>query len=151
MNEGPPSIENPQDAAPTSLLGLGVAWTRVGYGVLVLAALALVGLVVLRPAYGLPPGGHVPEGYRLIAGKDLAKEGGMVVRASALGIASVFLWVFSALASFAWIFADVVDRRKRFVWLLPMFICPLTGLHALPLALYLFYGRETIGHGEGVK
>lgn len=134
-----------------SLLGLGVAWTRVGYGVLALAVLALVLLAVVRPVYTIPPKGIPPEGYRVVAGKDLAKEGGMALRASTMGFVSVFLWVFSALAAFVWILADIVDRRKRFIWLLPMFICPLTGLHALPLALYLFLARNVAAEKSGVQ
>lgn len=151
MEEGQPQIvDRPSEALP-SLLGLGAAWTRIGYGVLGLSVVALAAIVLVRPAYGLPPGAHVPAGYHLISGKNFAKDGGMVVLASPLGFASVFVWVFSALASFAWTFVDLVDRRKRFVWLLPMFICPFTGLHALPLALYIFFARETLGHSEGVK
>ena len=140
-----------EPTTPPSTLGLGPAWTRIGYGVLALAVVALLGLVFVRPAFALPAGGSVPPGYRLIAGNDVAKEGGMVVRASVLGVVALFAWIFSALATFVWTLVDVIDRKKRFVWLIPLSVCPFTGLHFIPLALYLFFGRETVGHGEGVR
>ena len=88
-----------------------------------------------------------PSGYRLIGGG----QGGAALKPTALGAVGVFLMVFAALVGLVWTLVDVVDRRKRFVWLLPMFVCPLVfSLQALPLALYIFYGRETIGHGEAV-
>lgn len=146
MDEGQSSIDNRQ-----SLLGLGIGWTRVGFVVLALSVLALVLNIAVHPVLSVLPGASVPGGYHLVAGKPGAKDGGMAVRESSLGFASVFVIVFSALAGLVWTFTDLIDRRKRFVWLLPAFICPLVGtLHALPLALYLFFGRETRGHGEGV-
>lgn len=164
--------------SPRSLLGLGVAWTRVGYGVLVLAVLALALSLLVRPAVpaaevgalkvgaavpvgqtavetpkgrvAVPPGFQVmvdgedilayPQGYRLAGGRG----GGIALLPTPLGMASLVLIVFSVLTGFVWTLVDVVDRRRRFVWLIPMFVCPLVGvLHAIPLALYLFYGRET--------
>lgn len=138
----------PLPTPPPSLLGLGRAWTRVGYAILALSVLAFVLYVGFRPFLPLEAGKAVPTGYRLLGGKGSAT----CINTSPGGIASVVSLLFSGLAGLVWTFVDVVDRRKRFVWLLPMFICPLVqALHALPLALYLFYGRETIGHGEGVK
>lgn len=140
-------MEEPQPPAPTpqSLLGLGPAWTRIGYGVLALTVAALALLFFVHPFIPYTPKGAAPEGYKLVGG-----EKGVYLRASPIGAASVFLLVFSALAALAWTLADIVDRRKRFVWLLPMFICPFMGLHALPFALYLFYGRETEGPNDNV-
>lgn len=131
---------------PRSLLGLGQAWTRIGYAVLLLAVVSLVLGFAVHPILNLAKGAAVPDGYRLIA----KGEGAPYLKTTPEGMVAIFLLVFSALAGLAWTFVDIVDRRKRFVWLLPMFVCPFTGLHALPLALYIFFGRETIGHGEGV-
>ena len=171
---------------PRPLLGLGQAWTRIGYAVLALATLSfLLNLLVrpLVPVQALNPlkageaapagtsivdtpkgkvavpqgfemayqGGFAqayPVGYRLIGGG----QGGAALKPTALGAGSIFLMVFSALIGLVWTLVDVIDRRKRFVWLLPVFVCPLVfALQALPLALYLFVGRETVGHGEGVQ
>lgn len=178
-------MQEPPAPTPRSLLGLGVAWTRIGYAVLALATVAFLLNLLVRPlvpvqalaplAAGAPapagttlvdtPKGKVavpqgfemayeggfaqayPAGYRLIGGG----KGGAALKPTALGAGSVFLMVFAALVGLVWTLVDIVDRRKRFVWLLPMFICPLVfSLQALPLALYIFFGRETIGHGEGV-
>ena len=143
-------MENHQPPAETSLLGLGLAWTRIGYVVLALATTAFLMTLLLRPvAYGpatmLPPDAT----YKLISNDPQMK---VYLRGTPLAALSVFLLVFSALAGLAWTLADVFDRRKRFVWLLPMFVCPLImGLHALPLALYIFFGRETPNADESVK
>jgi hypothetical protein len=133
---------------PPSLLGLGLPWTRTGYGVGIILVIAFVLMVVVHPvqAYsGRPPA--VLSGYKAFPGKG----GGILLKADPLAALTVFLYVFGALAAFAWTFADVIDRQKRFVWLLPMFICPLMGLHVLPFALYLIFGRETPVADPGVK
>jgi len=146
MDEAPVPAEN-RSAPRTTLLGLGPAWTRVGYGVLTLAVLALVFWQVVHPVLPAPKGA-TPAGYKLIANKD----GGWLLLASPLGAFSIFLHVFSALAGFVWTLIDVVDRRRRFVWLMPLFVCPFVqALQAFPLALYLFYGRETPEAGTNVQ
>jgi hypothetical protein len=135
-------------AGIVSLLGLGPAWTRVGYGVLALTVLAFAFWQIAHPILPAVKGAAVPPGYRLIANKD----GGWLLLATPLGMASVFFHVFAALACFVWTLVDVVDRRRRFVWLMPMFVCPFVqALQALPLALYLFYGRETPEAGTNVQ
>ncbi len=138
-------MADPQSPKNVSLLGLGPAWTRVGYGVLVLTIVALVLLFTVHPFLPHKAGDVAPAGYKLVGGAQ-----GVYLKAAPIGAASVFLLVFSALAALVWTLADVVDRRKRFVWLLPMFVCPFMGLHALPFALYLFYGRETEGPSDNV-
>jgi hypothetical protein len=134
--------------SPTSLLGLGLPWTRVGYGVGVILLVSFVLMIALHPVQ--PYSGQSPAnlaGYKAFPGK----EGGILLKADPLAALTVFLYIFGALSAFAWIFVDVIDRQKRFVWLLPMFICPLMGLHVLPFALYLIFGRETPVASSGVK
>ena len=118
-----------------------------GYGVFALAVLSLVAGLLAHPFLPVEAGKAVPAGYRALGG-----EGAPLVNATPLGVAAVFLLVTSALAGFVWTLVDVFDRKKRFVWLLPVLICPLIqGLHAIPLGLYLFIARNNVGHGEGVK
>jgi hypothetical protein len=132
---------------PTSLLGMGLQWTRVGYGVGVVILVAFILLIVVSPVKSYA--GNPPNltGYKVFPGK----EGGVLLKASGLAAFTVFLYVFGALAAFVWTFVDLIDRQKRFVWLLPMFVCPLMGLHVLPFAVYLFFGRETPVAESGVK
>ena len=133
---------------PFSLLGLGRPWTRVGYVLLFFCVVSFVLWHALHPVLPYVKGGAIPAGYRLMDNKD----GGVLLLSSPLGAVSVFLMIFSALAAFIWTLVDLLDRKKRFVWLLPLFICPFVmGLHALPLALYLFFGRETPVADPGVK
>lgn len=136
---------------PPSLLGLGPAWTRVGYGVLALAVVAFLLNLFVHPLLPLAPGAVLPHGYRLL-GDPSGKQGGAALLGSPLGAISLFTMLFSALAGFAWTLVDIVDRRKRFGWLMPMFVCPLMGsLQAIALALYLFIGRETSAPKDGVQ
>ncbi len=143
MDNGQSSVEN-----RVSLLGLGRPWTRVGQVVFALCVISFVMWRFMNPLLPYVKGEAIPLGYRLVSNKD----GGFLLRASIWGALSVFLLVFSGIGAFVWTFADIIDRRKRFVWLLPMFICPFfLGLHALPLGLYLFFGRETPVPDESVK
>ncbi|RYG25024.1 hypothetical protein EON82_08600 [bacterium] len=132
---------------PPSLLGLGQPWTRVGYGVAAIIVLAFVLMVFVNPVK--PYSGLVPSlvGYKNFPGNG----GGILLKATPLAALTVFLYIFGALAAFVWTFADIIDRQRRFVWLLPLFICPLMGLHIVPFALYLFFGRETLGGSTNVK
>lgn len=137
----------PSNEPSPSLLGLGPAWTRVGYGILVLSVLAGILVFVVHPFLPAVERASAPAGYKAIQGKG----GGFFLKASLDGVASVFLLVFSALAAMVWTFVDVVDRKKRFIWLVPMVVCPfILALHALPLALYLIWARETRGASEDV-
>lgn len=143
-------MDNGQSSAESSvsLLGLGKPWTRVGQVLFVLCILTFVMWRVTNPVMPYTKGEALPEGYRLVSNKD----GGFLLRASIWGAASIFLLIFSGIGSFVWTFADLIDRKKRFVWLLPMFVCPfISGLHALPLGLYLFFGRETPSTETNVK
>ena len=114
------SIRTGPDNQPPSVLHLGVAWTRVGYGVFVLCVLCSTLMVIHNPF----PNAHL--------------------RHDTLSMIAVFLWPFSGLASLFWMIADIIDRRERFIWLLPVWICCLVALPALPLALYLFWGRNAM-------
>ena len=122
---------------------------------------APVGTTIVPTALGsvaLPPGFQAevrgkeiqvfPNGYRIIGGP----AGGAAVLPTPLGVFGVFMLVFSPLTAFVWTIVDVVDRRKRFVWLLPLFVCPFFYmLQVLPFALYLFYGREVASTESGVQ
>jgi hypothetical protein len=105
-------------------------------------------MVVVHPvqAYSGQPPANI-AGYKALPGKG----GGILLKADPLAALTIFLYIFGALAAFVWTFVDVIERQKRFVWLLPMFICPLMGLHVLPFAIYLFFGRETPAEDLGVK
>jgi tetratricopeptide (TPR) repeat protein len=93
--------------------------------------LVLAGLMITHiPAQ--PTGKAVPKGQM----PDVA------LRADALSQLTVFLFVVSTLATFVWMLTDIVDRRKRFTWLVPLTICGVLGLNVLPMALYYFVGRK---------
>lgn len=106
-----PGTDDPQP----HVLGLGTPWTRIGYGLLALCVLEDLLLIVHAPfAHDLKP------------------------RPDALSVLGIFLWIFVGIATVFWMFLDIFDRRKRFVWLLPLSICGLVGLPIVFLGLYLW-------------
>ncbi|HWD40853.1 MAG TPA: tetratricopeptide repeat protein [Fimbriimonas sp.] len=107
----------PDDPVP-HLIGLGKAWTNGGYVLLGLCFLQALLLLIHSP--------YTTTG----------------LRADNLSIFVVFAWITTGLLVMSWMIFDVIDRKMRFVWLLPIFICGLTGLVGLPLAFYMFVGRR---------
>jgi tetratricopeptide (TPR) repeat protein len=108
----------PDDPTP-HVLGLGVAWTRVAYGLLVLCVVQL-GLLLFHPPFR-------DTGFN----RDL------------LSVLATFVWIFTSLACIFWMTVDIVDRREKFVWLLPVWICGIAALPGLPLAAYVFLARKS--------
>jgi hypothetical protein len=104
---------------PKPLIGLGRPWTNVGKGLL---ALCVVETSLLAA--------HVPFTPAMQPKHDV------------LSVASLFLYVFCGLACVFWMTVDLIDRRERFLWLLPIWVCGLAALPALPLAFYLFVVRK---------
>jgi tetratricopeptide (TPR) repeat protein len=120
-----PGYENPDP----HLFGFGVGWTRVGYALLGVSVVVLLLWQFHNP---------------LVAVKaTTAKSAPFALRTDVLSQITVFLYVTTLIANVSWTIFDVIDRRKRFVWVLPMLVCSCTwALGAIPLALYLFYGRK---------
>jgi tetratricopeptide (TPR) repeat protein len=113
------SIRPGADDPLPHILGLGVAWTRIGWGLLALCVIEDV-LLATHPPF--TAAGHM--------------------RADSLAVLATFMWIFTGLASLFWMFLDIFDRRKRFVWLLPLSICGIAGLPVIFLGLYLWIGRR---------
>lgn len=115
----PQSIRlGPDDPVP-HVLGLGEQWTWIGIGLLAVCVIEDVLLIAHNPISN----GHV-------LGRD------------PLSVVAIALWIFTAVFSLFWIFIDLIDRRKKFVWLLPVSACGLCALPGLPIALYLWVGRR---------
>lgn len=55
---------------------------------------------------------------------------------------TVLLYLISTPCTFLWMLVDVVDRRRKFTWLVPITVCGALGFNVLPLALYFFVGRK---------
>jgi tetratricopeptide (TPR) repeat protein len=116
------SLRTGPDSPPASVLKLGEAWTRVGYGVFVLCCVSSLLLLVHPPL--------------VVNAQDT------ILKHDPLSVLAIFLWPFSGAASIFWTCVDLIDRRERFVWLLPVSSCALVALPALPLALYIFVIRK---------
>jgi tetratricopeptide (TPR) repeat protein len=120
IRPGGAGIRSGPDSSPESLLGLGPAWTVIGTCVFWLSV-GQLGLLIFHPFVNLST-------------QQLGRD--------PLSIFCLFLYVFVILASGFWTTVDVIDRRQKFLWLLPVWVCGLAGLDVLPLALYLFLGRK---------
>lgn len=110
--------------------GKEALWNRVGQVIMGLATVVAISMFVHPPA--APTGKQVPKGQL----PDVA------LRTDSLSQALIFLLIVSALATFVWMIVDIVDRRKRFSWVVPLFICGMMGLNIVPLAMYFFIGRK---------
>jgi len=119
------------------LTGMERPWLSIGYGLLVACAVLAVLMLV-----------HLPIGP---TGKTL--KNGMQdinIRPDSVSAFVLFVWLTCGIATFMWMLADIVDRRKRITWLIPIFVCGWLGMQALPLALYLFVGRN-LAEGSGSR
>jgi hypothetical protein len=105
-------------------------WTRIGQVLMGLATVVAISMFAHPPA--APTGKQVPKGQL----PDVA------LRTDSLSQTLIFLLIVSALSTFVWMIVDIVDRRKRFSWIVPLFICGMMGLNIVPLAMYFFIGRK---------
>jgi hypothetical protein len=65
-----------------------------------------------------------------------------VLRHDPLSILAVFGWITCGLMALFWMVIDIIDRRKKFAWLLPIWVCGISAMVWVPLALYLFVARK---------
>lgn len=117
------------------MYGFEKAWTAIGYVFLAIAVVLAVLMFVHFPAG--PTGKPVPKG----------EMPDVNLRTDSLSIFVFFLAIASGLLTFMWMFIDMIDRRIRFTWLVPLTICCMLGMNAVPLAMYMFIGRRlaTVG------
>lgn len=115
--------------------GRELLWTRIGQVLMGLATIVAISLFAHPPA--APTGKQMPKGQL----PDVA------LRTDSISQLIVFLLIVSALSTFLWMIVDIVDRRKRFSWIVPLLICGMMGLNIVPLAMYFFIGRtiEEVG------
>jgi tetratricopeptide (TPR) repeat protein len=118
------SVRLGSDDGPVHVLHLGEAWTKVGFGLVAFCIFSFM-YVTFCPFLGV----------------------GGVLRHDLNAKFSLFLYISSALACDFWILVDVIDRREKFVWLLPIWVCGFVALPVLPLAFYLALRRKMIRVG----
>jgi len=112
-----------------ALDGREMLWDGIGIMLLVLGLAATVLLVT-----------HTP-----FTAPDWSQKDAMAssnVRQDPLSIAGIVTWVVASLGSLAWTVFDMIDRKARFIWLVPQVICGFFGLAFVPLSLYLWLGRN---------
>ena len=126
-----PQIESddPIDHVLPFMRGMNKPWDAIGYcilGLAVVVALLWIFAKPIAPTGKLMPNSKLPD-------VELVK--------TPLAMLTVFLTIFSDVATFLWILADIVDRRSKYIWLMPLIPFGYFGLHAIPLGLYHFFGR----------
>jgi hypothetical protein len=55
---------------------------------------------------------------------------------------TIFLLALSGISSFMWTLVDLVDRKLRLVWIVPLIACCACGLQAIPHALYMLMRKS---------
>jgi len=105
-------------------------WTGIGYGFLAMGVVLALLMIFHFPAG--PTGKPVAKG-------ELPDIG---LKSDTLSIFIFFLFCVSTVCTFMWMFVDIIDRRTKFTWLVPLSICGVLGMNVAPLALYMFVGRR---------
>jgi tetratricopeptide (TPR) repeat protein len=108
-------------------------WTTCGW---TLVALTFFSVLLLRVHFPL----HQPLAGE---GNGLPFLGGMLFNRDFMSVAIVFFYVTIALLSAGWSIVDMLDRRARALWLIPLvpFGC-LCGLPGIGQAIYMGLGRR---------
>jgi hypothetical protein len=105
-------------------------WDGIAYGVM---AIGLILAILFVTHYPITlSGAKMPDG----------KTPDVTLRRDPLSIFIVFLYVISFVLTFMWLLVDIVDRRRRFTWFVPLVVCGTFGFNVLPLAFYFFVGRK---------
>jgi tetratricopeptide (TPR) repeat protein len=112
------------DSAEVHVLHLGEAWTRVGFGVCAFCVFSFI-YILYHPILG-------GSGTSFALRPDPASK------------LSFFLYVTSGLAAVFWTLIDIIDRREKFVWLLPVWICGFVAMPVLPLTFYLALRKKMV-------
>gem|GEM_PF-5729386 len=108
------------DTPIPSVLGLGPAWTNIGYGLFALSFAQLVFLIA-----------HPFINFQT-----------QMLNRDPLSVACLMLYLFMIIATTFWTTVDIVDRKQKFLWLLPVWVCGMASLVPIPLGFYLFVGRK---------
>lgn len=104
-------------------------WNTLGYFLIAFGVVATALLVFRFPLKPLDVHAKVP----------IATGGVLSDSTSRL---EILLWTLAGIASVTWILFDMLDRRSKFVWLVPQVVCGFCGLPWFPLAVYMWLGRE---------
>lgn len=111
------------------MAGMNRPWDLIGrifLGVAVLVGLAWIFAKPIAPTGQNFPKTNLPD---------------VALIKSPFAVATVFLSIFSGVATFLWMLIDIIDRRSKYIWILPLVPFGFFGLHAIPLGLYQLIGR----------
>lgn len=125
------SIADPDHLLPF-MYGMERSWNAIG-AVFILMGFALAVLMFTH----LPMG---PTGAPVAKGK-LPEIG---LRRDPLSLVVSFLYIVSSICTFMWMLIDIVDKRRKFSWMVPVLACGTLGMNVVPLAFYYFLGRRLI-------
>jgi hypothetical protein len=131
-NPLPTPPDGPVHAFPAIEQGAKL-WTTCGW---VLVCVSFVGPLMFRfhLPYHLPGPGEA---------RGLSIFGGAVLNVDPLSVVSIFIFITAAILSSFWTIVDMLDRRSKAFWIIPLVpCCCLGGMPGIGQALYMSMGRR---------
>jgi tetratricopeptide (TPR) repeat protein len=104
-------------------------WTSVGLLLFALGIAVTVALAVVVPFTPPDPNQSNPLNAS-------------IPKTDSVSLTAIFGWLAVCSVSIVWLVVDMVDRRSRFLWLMPQVVCGICGAPWVPLGIYLWIGRE---------
>ncbi|MEZ0325722.1 MAG: tetratricopeptide repeat protein [Fimbriimonas sp.] len=108
--------------------GMERSWATIGWIFVGVDLLAAIGVLIYRP-------------FVIVEVARGENKSPMSFKTDPGSVATIFLLVVSAVFSIVWMLIDVIDKKMRIVWLVPVVSCCTCGMHGLPHALYMLMRR----------
>lgn len=105
-------------------------WIATGWGIIILSIVSALMMKVISPF-------HVPPKFN-----DHDILGGLRPIAAPYAFATIAFFLTMVLASMIWTSLDLIDRRGKALWMIPMMLCCFTCAPSLAQALYMVIGRR---------
>jgi tetratricopeptide (TPR) repeat protein len=108
--------------------GMERSWTTIGWVFTGVALVAAIGVLIFQP-------------FILIEVAKGENKSPISFKGDPGSVATIFLLIVSGVFSIMWMLIDVIDKKMRIVWLVPVVSCCTCGMHAVPHALYMLMRR----------
>jgi tetratricopeptide (TPR) repeat protein len=105
-------------------------WVQTGWAIVVLSIVSALLMKIVSPF-------HVPAKFN-----DHDILGGLKPIAAPYAFATIAFFLTMVLASMIWTSLDLIDRRGKALWMIPMMLCCFTCAPSVAQSLYMYIGRR---------